>query len=342
MHKPAVKRQAIDVWGHKKGGLYMQRIGVLTSGGDAAGMNPCIRAVVRKAIYHGLEVIGIRRGYSGFIEADMHPMNLGSVADIISRGGTVLHSARSEGFKTKEGRIRVMENVQRFGIQGLVVIGGDGSFAGSRVLHQEYGLPIICVPATIDNDISGTDYSIGFDTAINNVVEAINKIRDTATSHERTFVIEVMGRDSGSIALAAGLAGGAESILIPEIPFNIDDICRKLLSGIKRGKLHSIIMVAEGAASGIEIGNKIKEKIGLDTKVTILGHLQRGGTPTSFDRILASRLGAKAVELLMTGDTNKMVGIRSNKIIAVDLDEVIGKHCPIDQEMYELAKILSI
>lgn len=320
----------------------MQRIGVLTSGGDASGMNPCIRAVVRKAIYHGLEVIGIHRGYSGFIDADMCPMNLGSVADIIGRGGTVLHTARSERFKTKEGRAQAMENVQRFGIQGLVVIGGDGSFTGACLLHQEYGLPMIGVPATIDNDISGTDYTIGFDTAVNNVVEAINKIRDTATSHERTFVIEVMGRNSGNIALAAGLAGGAESILIPEIPFNIDDICKKLLNGIKRGKLHSIILVAEGAASGLDIGKKIKEKIGFDTKVTILGHLQRGGAPTSFDRILASRLGAKAVELLMAGETNKMAGMRAGEILATDLNEVIGKPCTINKEMYDLAKILSI
>lgn len=320
----------------------MQRIGVLTSGGDASGMNSCIRAVVRKAIYHGLEIIGIRRGYSGFIDADMGPMNLGSVADIIGRGGTILHTARSARFKTKEGRAQVMENIQRFGIQGLVVIGGDGSFTGAQLLHQEYGLPIIGVPGTIDNDIAGTDYTIGFDTAVNNVVDAINKIRDTATSHERTFVIEVMGRKSGNIALAAGLAGGAESIIIPEIPFNIDDICQKLLRGIKRGKLHSIILVAEGAASGLDVGNKIKEKIGFDTKVTILGHLQRGGTPTSFDRILASRLGAKAVELLMAGETNKMVGIKAGDILATDLNEVIGKPVTINENMYDLARILSI
>lgn len=320
----------------------MQRIGVLTSGGDASGMNSCIRAVVRKAIYHGLEVIGIRRGYSGFIEADMGPMSLGSVADIIGRGGTVLHTARSERFMAREGRALAMENVERFGIQGLIVIGGDGSFTGASIFHQEHGIPVIGVPGTIDNDIPGTDYTIGFDTAVNNVVDAINKIRDTATSHERTFVIEVMGHNSGNIALAAGLAGGAETILIPEIPFNVEDICKKLLSGIKRGKLHSVILVAEGAASGIEIGKKIKELTGFDTKVTILGHLQRGGIPTAFDRILAARLGAKAVELLMAGETNKMVGILAGEIIATDLTEVLGKPRPINKEMYDLAKILSI
>lgn len=320
----------------------MQRIGVLTSGGDASGMNSCVRAVVRKAIYHGLEVIGIRRGYSGFIDADMGPMNLSSVADIIGRGGTILHTARSERFRTKEGRALAWENIQRFGIQGLVVIGGDGSFAGAGALHKEYGLPIIGVPGTIDNDIAGTDYTIGFDTAVNNVVDAINKIRDTATSHERTFVIEVMGRNSGNIALAAGLAGGAESILIPEIPFDLDDICNKLLKGIKRGKLHSVILVAEGAASGMDVGKKIKEKTGFDTKVTILGHLQRGGIPSSFDRILAARLGAKAVELLMAGETNKMVGMLAGEIVATDLSDVLGKPSPINKEMYDLARILSI
>lgn len=320
----------------------MQRIGILTSGGDAPGMNSCIRAVVRKAIYHGLEVIGIKRGYSGFIEADMGPMNLGSVADIIHRGGTILHTARSERFKTPEGRALAMENVHRFGIQGLVIIGGDGSFTGASIFHQEHGVPMIGVPGTIDNDIAGTDYTIGFDTAVNNVVDAINKIRDTATSHERTFVIEVMGRNSGNIALAAGLAGGAESILIPEIPFNLDDICQKLLSGLKRGKLHSMILVAEGAASGLEIGQQIKEKTGFDTKVTILGHLQRGGIPSAFDRILSARLGAKAVDLLMAGETNKMVGIRAGEVVATDLTEVLGQPSPINKEMYQLAKILSI
>ncbi|GAB6157933.1 6-phosphofructokinase [Desulfotomaculum varum] len=320
----------------------MQRIGVLTSGGDASGMNSCIRAVVRKAIYHGLEVIGIRRGYSGFIDADMGPMNLGSVADIISRGGTILHTARSERFKTKEGRAMAMENVERFGIQGLVVIGGDGSFTGASIFSQEHGVPVICVPGTIDNDIAGTDYTIGFDTAVNNVVDAINKIRDTATSHERTFVIEVMGRNSGNIALAAGLAGGAESILIPEIPFNVEEICKKLLNGIKRGKLHSVILVAEGAASGLEIGQQIKALTGFDTKVTILGHLQRGGIPTAFDRILAARLGARAVELLMAGESHKMVGIRAGEIVATDLTEVLGQPSPINKDMYHLARILSI
>lgn len=320
----------------------MQRIALLTSGGDSPGMNACIRAVVRKAIYHGLEVIGIKRGFNGFIEADMYPMNLGSVADIIHRGGTILHTARSEQFKIPEGRAKANENVNRFGIQGLVVIGGDGSFRGARVFQGEYGLPVIGVPGTIDNDIAGTDQSIGFDTAVNTAVEAISKIRDTATSHERTFIIEVMGRHYGFIALAAGLAGGAESILVPECPYNYDEICERLMRGYRRGKLHSIIVVAEGVASGIEVGRIIKERTGFDTKVTILGHLQRGGMPSAADLILASRMGARAVELLMAGAKKEMVGIKAGEIIALDIDEALSQTKSIDMEMYNLAVTLSI
>lgn len=320
----------------------MQRIAVLTSGGDSPGMNAAIRAVVRKAIYHGLEVIGINRGYSGFIEADMSPMNLGSVADIIHRGGTILRTARSEEFMTPEGRAKAFENVKRFGIQGLVVIGGDGSFKGADIFNQEYNLPVVGVPGTIDNDITGTEFSIGFDTAINTVVEAINKIRDTATSHERTFILEVMGRESGYIALASGLAGGAESIIIPELRFTMDEVCEKLVRGYKRGKLHSIIIVAEGAASGLEVGKIIRDKTGLETKVTILGHLQRGGTPTAFDRILASRMGAKAVELLMEGCRKHMVGMAAGEILAEPLDDAFQGKKPVNLDIYNLANILSI
>jgi len=320
----------------------LQRIALLTSGGDAPGMNACIRAVVRKAIYHGLEVIGIKRGFSGFIEADMEPMSLSSVADIIQRGGTILRTARSDQFLTPEGRARAYENVKRFGIQGLVVIGGDGSFRGARSFNREYGLPVVGVPATIDNDIPGTDQTIGFDTAVNTAIEAINKIRDTATSHERAFIIEVMGRQSGFIALAAGLAGGAESILIPERSFDYDEICEKLVRGFHRGKLHSIIVVAEGVSGGLDVARKIKERTGFDTKVTILGHLQRGGSPSAADRILASRLGARAVELLMSGATRVMVGIRKGDITAQDLDDALAGTKPVDVEMYNLAHILSV
>jgi 6-phosphofructokinase 1 len=318
------------------------RIGVLTSGGDAPGMNAAIRAVVRKAIYHGLEVMGIRRGFAGFIEAEVEPMHLGSVADIIHRGGTVLRTARSEEFRTREGRAKAFETVERFGIQGLVIIGGEGSLLGAKVFHEEYGLPVVVVPGSIDNDIPGTDYSIGFDTAVNNVVEAINRIRDTATSHERTFIVEVMGRNSGFIALAAGLAGGAESILIPELPFDVEEVCRRLLRGHRRGKLHSIIVVAEGVGSGLEIGRQIKERTGFDTRVTILGHIQRGGTPTAFDRLLASRLSARAVELLMAGARSKMVGIVADRIVDWEIQDVVTRKKEIDLELYRLAGILAI
>jgi len=320
----------------------MQRIALLTSGGDAPGMNACIRAVVRKAVYHGLEVIGIKRGFNGFVEADMEPMNLSSVADIVQKGGTILRTARSDQFLTPEGRAKAFNNIKRFGIQGLIVIGGDGSFRGARSFNQEHNLPVVGVPATIDNDIPGTDQTIGFDTAVNTAVEAINKIRDTATSHERAFIIEVMGRHSGFIALAAGLAGGAESILIPERPFNYDEICEKLLRGFRRGKLHSIIVVAEGASGGMDVGRKIKERTGIDTKVTILGHLQRGGSPSAADRILASRLGARAVELLMNGATKMMVGVSKGEITTVNLDDALTQTKTIDVDMYYLANILSI
>jgi len=320
----------------------VQRIGVLTSGGDAPGMNAAIRAVVRKAIYHGVEVVGIKRGFSGFIEGEIEPMNLGSVADIVHRGGTVLLTARSEEFRTPDGRATAYENVKRFGIQGLIIIGGDGSFRGAKTFYKEYNVPVIMVPGTIDNDIAYTDQSIGFDTAVNTAVDAINKIRDTATSHERTFVIEVMGRNTGFIALAAGLAGGAESILIPEQPYRIKDICDKLLKGYRRGKLHSIIVVAEGAASGFDIGRAIKERTGFDTKVTILGHLQRGGSPTAFDRILGSRLGARAVEALISGDNGKVVGMVDGNITLTEVDKVLTYKKNIELDIYNLAGILSI
>lgn len=316
-------------------------IGVLTSGGDAPGMNAAIRAVVRKAIYHGLKVMGIERGFWGLLHKEFKPLSLGSVADIVHRGGTILRTARCEDFKKPEAQAKAVDNLRDAGIEGLVVIGGDGSFRGALALAKR-GFSVIGIPATIDNDIVGTDFSIGFDTAVNNVVDAINKIRDTATSHERTFVIEVMGRESGHIALHAGLAGGAESILIPEIPWDLDDVIFKLQRGISRGKLHSIILVAEGAASGIEIGEEIRRRTGLETRITILGHLQRGGTPTALDRMIASRMGAAAIDLLRSGESGKMVGIVEGKVQTTDLVEVVGKKKRIDREMWELAGILAI
>lgn len=320
----------------------MKRIGVLTSGGDAPGMNAAIRAVVRKAVFSGVEIFGIQRGYSGLVSGEFRPMNLSSVADIIQRGGTVLRTARSESFRTPEGRQKAAYNLRENAIEGLVIIGGDGSFRGAKCLSDEHGVKFIGVPGTIDNDIPCTDYSIGFDTAVNNVVEAIDKIRDTATSHERTYIVEVMGRNSGFIALEAGLAGGAESILIPEIEVNLDEVIEKLWRGYNRGKLHSIIIVAEGAASGLEIGKLIQEKTGFDTKVIILGHLQRGGTPTAFDRTIASRLGALAVDLLMEGNDKKVVGVVAGSIKEFDLDCALNEKKTIDKSVYELAGILAI
>lgn len=305
-------------------------------------MNAAIRAVVRKGIYHGCEVFGVKRGFAGLIEGDLDPFDLGTVADIIQRGGTILLTARSEDFFTREGRAAAAASLRRVGVDGLVVIGGDGSFRGALALHEEAGVPVVCVPATIDNDIPGTDYAIGFDTAVNNVVAAINKIRDTATSHERTFVVEVMGRHSGFIALYAGLAGGAESILIPEAPFDIDAVCRKLLRGVRRGKLHSIIVVAEGAGSAAEVAREVKARTGFDTKITVLGHIQRGGTPTAFDRLLASVMGARAVELLLAGEQCVAVGVTGGELWHCQLREIFTQHKEIDKELYQLAEILAM
>jgi 6-phosphofructokinase 1 len=319
----------------------MKRIAVLTSGGDAPGMNAAIRAVVRSGHYHGLEVFGVYRGYSGLIQGEIRRLTLGSVGDIIHRGGTMLFSARCEEFKTEAGREKAVEQIRKHQIDGLVVIGGDGSFRGALKLC-EMGIPAIGVPGTIDNDIPGTDFTIGFDTAVNTVIECIDRIRDTATSHERTFVIEVMGRDAGDIALWAGLAGGAESIIIPEEPHSLEEIVERLKRGNQRGKKHSIIIVAEGVASGVEVAARIRESTGWETRVTVLGHVQRGGTPTAFDRVLAGRMGTKAVELLLTGKKGMMTAIRSGEIVGVDLREALsGKHRP-DMELHGLAKILSI
>lgn len=319
----------------------INKIGVLTSGGDAPGMNAAIRAVVRQAIYQDVEVIGIQRGYLGLLKNEFVKLNLSSVADIVHRGGTALRTARCEEFKTEAGQDQGVDNLHEEGIEGLVVIGGDGSFHGALALARR-GIEVIGVPGTIDNDLSGTDYTIGFDTAVNNVLDALNKIRDTATSHERTFVIEVMGRKSGQIALTAGLAGGAESILIPEIPYDLDEIIFKLERGLDRGKLHSLIIVAEGAASGLEIGKEIERRTGLDTRVSILGHIQRGGNPTALDRMLASRMGAHAVEMLLSGKSSKMTGIVAGNLTEPDLETVLRQKTGINKEIWELAKILAI
>ncbi len=319
----------------------MKKIAVLTSGGDAPGMNAAIRAVVRKSIYHGLEIYGVRRGFAGLINREAIPMQLGSVADIIHRGGTILHTARSPEFLTPEGQEKAVGFLKDEKIEGLVIIGGDGSFKGAKVLGDA-GFLAVGVPATIDNDIPCTDFCIGFDTAVNTVTDAINKVRDTATSHERTHVIEVMGRNAGYIALAAGLAGGAESIIIPEVPFDIAEVCRRLMRGVQRGKLHSVILVAEGAASAMHVADEIKKITQQEVRVAILGHLQRGGTPTAFDRILASRMGAKAVDLLLEGKGNYLVGYFKGEIKAIPFDEMFTSSKEFSWSDYQLAGILAI
>ncbi|WP_078391924.1 6-phosphofructokinase [Shouchella patagoniensis] len=319
----------------------MKRIGVLTSGGDSPGMNAAIRAVVRKAIYHGLEVYGISYGYQGLIDGDIKKMELGSVGDIIHRGGTVLYTARCEEFKTLEGQKKGIEQLKKFGIEGLVVIGGDGSYRGAQKL-SEHGFPTVGVPGTIDNDIPGTDFTIGFDTALNTIIDAIDKIRDTATSHERTYVIEVMGRHAGDLALWAGLADGAETIVIPEEKHDMEQILANIKRGQERGKKHSIIIVAEGVGSGFDFGERISKEMDMETRVTVLGHIQRGGSPTGADRVLASRLAAKAVDLLLEGKAGMTVGIQKNDIVYHSINEILELPHTIDTRMYKLSQELSI
>ncbi|SFQ14877.1 6-phosphofructokinase [Caldicoprobacter faecalis] len=319
----------------------MKTIGVLTSGGDAPGMNAAIRAVVRTAIYNKVRVLGIKRGFNGLIRGEIEEMDVASVGEIIHRGGTILHTARCEEFKTEEGLKKAYNIIKIFGIDGIIVIGGDGSFRGARDLSK-FGVPVVGIPGTIDNDIACTDFTIGFDTAVNTVLDALNKIRDTVTSHERVNIIEVMGRNAGDIALYAGLSGGAEDIIVPEIPFNVDNVCRILIEGKNRGKVSYILIVAEGTKNSFQLAKEVEEKTGLEVRVTVLGHIQRGGSPTAADRILASRMGAHAVKLLLSGKSNRVVAIRGSQIVDYDIDEALSMKKEFDHEMYELAKILSI
>jgi len=319
----------------------LKKIGVLTSGGDAPGMNAAVRAVVRRGLSLGLEAVGVRRGFAGLISGDFTPLGLSSVGDIIHRGGTILRTARSERFKEPEGQAEALAQIKRAGIDGLAVIGGDGSFRGAMALNRA-GVPCIGIPGTIDNDIFGTDDTIGFDTAVNTCLDAIRKIRDTATSHERTFVLEVMGRDSGWIALACALSGGAESILIPEYPLTMEEVVARVKRGFDRGKAHSLIIVAEGAGQGFKIGDIIKSATGFDTRVAVLGHIQRGGAPTAADAMLASRLGARAAELLADGMGGVFVGTAGKDIIAQPLELTQGQRKPIPRELVDLAEMLAI
>lgn len=326
-------------------GKNIKRIGVLTSGGDAPGMNAALRAVVRACKYYQIESIGIRQGYEGLINNDMIELGPRSVKNIINQGGTILKTARSAEFRTPEGRKKAYEHLQQNNLDALVVIGGDGSFTGANIFHKEYNVPFIGIPGTIDNDIFGTDFTIGYDTALNTVVEAVDKLRDTATSHDRVFFVEVMGRDAGFIALNSGIASGAQDILIPEQRDSVEDLCDSLERSEESGKKSSIVIIAEGENLGgvYEIAKQVKERHQeYDIRVTVLGHIQRGGSPTCHDRVLASRLGIAAVEGLLEGKTNLMAGIRSNKIVFTPIDEAIIKHNEIDTELIKVANILAI
>jgi 6-phosphofructokinase 1 len=320
------------------------KIGVLTSGGDSPGMNAAIRAVVRTGIHHGLEVFGIYRGYGGMIDDEIQPMVSRSVANIIQRGGTILKTARSKEFMTPEGRQIAYNNLQKRGIDGLVIIGGDGSFRGAQLFSKEFDIPCIGLPGTIDKDMAGTDFTIGFDTAVNTAVEAIDKIRDTADAHDRLFVVEVMGRDAGYIALHSGIATGAEHIMIPETKSNIVEIVQGLSEKEKRQKLVNLIVVAEGdeMGGGNEVGRLLKESLpNADVRVCILGHIQRGGSPTCLDRLIASRMGYHAVECLVEGRHNVMVGIVNNRMHYLPLDNAVKAKEKFNKDWLKIVKILA-
>jgi len=320
------------------------KLGVLTSGGDSPGMNAAIRAVVRTGLYHGLEVYGIMRGYSGMVENDIQPMNSRSVANIIQRGGTILKTARCKEFYEYEGREKAYLNLKNQGIDGLVVIGGDGSFKGAKKFSDEFDIPCIGLPGTIDRDIAGTDFTIGFDTAVNTAIEAIDKIRDTMEAHDRLFIVEVMGRDAGYIALHSGIATGAENIIIPETKTDIEELIESLTEKEKRKKLVNLIVIAEGGEFGDanKLSALIRERIPQsDTRVCILGHIQRGGSPSCHDRLIASHMGYYAVESLLIGRNNVMVGVINNKIHYIPLEKAVKEKQKIGQEWMKIVKILA-
>ena len=323
----------------------IKRLAVLTSGGDSPGMNAAIRSVVRTCAYHKIECVGVYRGYEGLIEGDFKEMDARSVRGIINRGGTILKSARSKEFRTKEGRKKAHEHLINNNVDGLVVIGGDGSFTGALIFNQEFGFPVMGIPGTIDNDIFGTSNTLGFDTALNTVVDAIDKIRDTASSHNRLFFIEVMGRDAGHIALNTGVAGGAEEILIPEEDLGMDRLVDSLNRSKKSGKTSSIVVVAEGDKIGkniFELKDYVDQNMeGYDVRVSVLGHMQRGGPPSCFDRVLASRMGVKAVESLLEGKTNFMVGLLNSKMELTPLDKAIKGKTKINLELLRVSDIMS-
>lgn len=319
----------------------VKKIGLITSGGDAPGMNAAIRAVVRASLGRGCQVVGFLHGYAGIIENETVPLPSSAVGGIISRGGTILRTARSAEFRSREGRERAMEHLRQNDVEGLVVIGGDGSLTGALALHEEFQFPVMGVPGSIDNDISGTDYSIGFDTAVTTAVEAIDRLRDTAYSHERVFVIEVMGRKNGFIAVEAGLAGGAEAILIPEIPYSLLEICENLRDAAERGKRSSIIVVAEGAARAEDIKNFIEKNSGFEARYLVLGHMQRGGSPSAFDRVLALQLGALAANRLLSGFRGEMAGVDGGKLVSHPLSYVLSTERTVNPEKLLLADVMA-
>ncbi|MBQ0083549.1 MAG: 6-phosphofructokinase [Clostridiales bacterium] len=322
--------------------MEIKTIGVLTSGGDAPGMNAAVRSVVRSAVAAGLNVKGIRRGYNGLIENDVVDLNVRSVSDIIHRGGTVLYTARSPLFKTEEGVDLAVESCKKLGIDGIVVIGGDGSFRGARDLSLK-GIPCVGIPGTIDNDISSTEYTIGFDTAMNTAMEMVDKLRDTAQSHERCSVVEVMGRHAGWLALQTGIAVGATAILVPEVDFNLKrDVIDKIEQAKKTGKMHFIIIVAEGIGKVYDMAEEIEAATGIETRATVLGHVQRGGSPTVRDRVMASEMGNAAVALLKKGIGNRVVAYKENKIVDYDIYEALAMKKPFDFEAYKIANEISI
>jgi len=320
----------------------IKTIAVLTSGGDAPGMNAAVRAVVRSGIYHGLNVLGVRKGYEGLLHGDIEKMTLRSVGDIIHRGGTILQTARSKEFTTQAGLEKAMSMMKIFNIDALVVIGGDGSYRGARDL-SELGANVIGIPGTIDNDIGCTEYTIGYDTAMNTVLDAIDKIRDTSYSHERCSVLEVMGRNAGWIAINCGIAGGAEAVILPEKNFDIDkDIIYPIIEGRNRGKKHYLVIVAEGVGGAVEIAEYIEKKTDIITRATILGYIQRGGCPTIKDRVIASQMGNYAVELLLAGKKNRIIAVHNGKMTDFEINEALSMEKSIDEELVRLSKILAL
>ena len=320
----------------------MKKVAILTSGGDAPGMNACVRACVRYAIYNDIDVYGVERGYVGLLNNSVTRMNSRSVSDIIHRGGTILKTARCPEFKEVEYQKQAADTLQAYGIDSLIVIGGDGSFRGAKDLSDNCGINVVGIPGTIDNDLAYTDYTLGFDTAVNTVLSAINNLRDTMGSHDRASLLEVMGRKCGDIALYASLAGGAEYCITPEVPVDIDEMARSLLQSQKRGKTSNMIVLAEGAGDRDEICKKIKELTGISVKTTVLGHIQRGGSPTMSDRVLAARMAVKAVDLIKENKTNRVIGIKNNSIIDMDISEALAMPRTFDNKLYDIAHILSL